>query len=353
MAASSLFLKACLAWPVDRVPVWIMRQAGRYLPEYRKLREQSPFLTLCKTPELAAEATLQPIERFRMDAAILFSDILLLLEAMGVEVAFDEKVGPRLGRGEPGQERVRSISRPDPVQEMGYVLDAIKLIKRSLPAGCALIGFGGAPFTLATYLIEGGSSRDYYATKSFLYREPAAFHRLMGTLTDALEPFLKAQIRAGADAVQLFDTWAILLSPADYREFVLPHMKRLVAGLKGEAVPTIHFSLGSSTLLEPMREMGADVLSLDWKIGMREARERLGPDQAVQGNLDPFALFQGADRLEESVWRILEQGSMWPGYIFNLGHGIHPKTPLENVQRMVELVRSYPVRRAEQGGGGG
>jgi uroporphyrinogen decarboxylase len=353
MAASSLFLNACLGRPVDRIPVWVMRQAGRYLPEYRKLRERVPFLTLCKTPDLAAEATLQPIERFRMDAAILFSDILLLLDAMGVELVFDEKAGPRLGRGESGWERVRSISAPDPVQEMGYVLDAIRKIKGSLPAGCSLIGFSGAPFTLATYLLEGGSSRDYYATKSFLYREPAAFHRLMEALTDALEPFLRAQIRAGADAVQIFDTWAILLSPGDYREFVLPHMKRLVACLKGEGVPTIHFSLGASTLLAPMREIGADVLSLDWKIDMREARERLGPDQAVQGNLDPFALFQEAERLEGSVRRILEQGSVWPGYIFNLGHGIHPKTPLENVHRMVDLVRSYPVRRAERKEGGG
>jgi len=242
------FVKACLAQPVDRIPVWIMRQAGRYLPEYRKLRGEYPFLTLCKTPALATEVTLQPLERFRMDAAILFSDILLLLEAMGVDLAFDEKAGPRLGRGESGDERVRSLSVPDPAQEMGYVLDAIRQIKGSIPEGCALIGFSGAPFTLATYLIEGGSSRDFYATKSFMYQEPAAFHRLMETLAEALELFLKAQIEAGVDAIQLFDTWAMILSPADYREFVLPHMQRLVAGLKDKGVPTIHFSLGTSTL---------------------------------------------------------------------------------------------------------
>jgi uroporphyrinogen decarboxylase len=337
------FVKACLAQPVDRIPVWIMRQAGRYLPEYRKLRGEYPFLTLCKTPALATEVTLQPLERFPMDAAILFSDILLLLEAMGVDLAFDEKVGPRLGRGESGEERVRSLSVPDPVQEMGYVLDAIRQIKGSIPEECALIGFSGAPFTLATYLIEGGSSRDFYATKSFMYREPAAFHRLLETLVDALEPFLRAQIGAGVDAIQLFDTWAIILSPADYREFVLPHMQRLVAGVKSEGVPTIHFSLGTSTLLSAMEQIGTDVLSLDWKIDIGEARERLGPDRAVQGNLDPFALFQEPERLEESVLKVLEKGSRWPGHIFNLGHGVHPKTPVENMQRLVEVVHGFPV----------
>lgn len=351
MATTSRFVKACLAQPVDRIPVWIMRQAGRYLPEYRKIRERVPFLTLCKTPELATEVTLQPLERFGMDAAILFSDILLLLEAMGVELAFDEQVGPRLGGGETGEERVRSLSVPDPAQEMGYVLDAIRQIKGALPEDCALIGFSGAPFTLATYLIEGGSSRDYYATKSFLNRQPAGFQRLMETLTDALEPFLKAQVRAGADAIQLFDTWAILLSPADYREFVLPHMQRLVAGIREEGVPTIHFSLGTSTLLEAMGQIGTDVLSLDWKIDLGEARERLGPNQAVQGNLDPFALFQEPERLEANVRNLVGKGSRWPGYVFNLGHGVHPKTPVENVQRMVEAVRSCPVARSSEGTG--
>jgi uroporphyrinogen decarboxylase len=349
MPIVSRFIKACLARPVDRIPVWIMRQAGRYLPEYRKIRERVPFLTLCKSPELAAEVTLQPVERFRMDAAILFSDILLLLEAMGVELAFDEKVGPRLGRGETGEERVRSVSVPDPALEMGYVLDAIRQIRSSIPEGCALIGFSGAPFTLATYLIEGGSSRDFYATKSFMYQEPAAFHRLMETLADALEPFLKAQIGAGADAIQLFDTWAIVLSPGDYREFVLPHMQRLATALKDEGVPTIHFSLGTSTLLEAMAHMGTDVLSLDWKIDIGEARNRLGPKKAVQGNLDPFALFQEPERLEESVLKILEKGSRWPGYIFNLGHGVHPKTPVENVRRLVEAVRNFPAPQAAEG----
>ena len=352
MPTSPPFVKACLSKPVDRVPVWVMRQAGRYLPEYRKIREQYPFLTLCRDPGLATEVTLQPLERFGMDAAILFSDILLLLDAMGVELVFDERVGPRLGRAESSEERVRSLSIPDPEEEMGYVLDTIRQVKASLREESALIGFSGAPFTLATYLIEGGSSRDFHATKCFMYQQSAAFHGLMEKLVDALEPYLKAQIRAGADAVQLFDTWAIILSPADYREFVLPHMQRLVAALKEEGAPTIHFSLGTSTLLEAMEQIGTDVLSLDWKIDIGEARERLGPKRAVQGNLDPFALFQGPEKLEESVLRILEKGARQPGYIFNLGHGVHPKTPVENVARMVEIVRNYPIRQKEQGAGG-
>lgn len=346
------FVRACLGQPVDCIPVWIMRQAGRYLPEYRKLRQKVPFLTLCKTPDLATEVTLQPLERFHMDAAILFSDILLLLEAMGVELAFDEKVGPRLGRGESGEERVRSLSVPDPVEEMGYVLDAIRQIKGSIATEVALIGFSGAPFTLVTYLIEGGTTRDFYATKSFMYQRPTDFHRLMETLAEALELFLKAQIGAGVDAVQLFDTWAMVLSPRDYREFVLPHMQRIMAGLKDERVPTIHFSLGTSTLLEAMEQIGTDVLSLDWKIDIGEARERLGPDRAVQGNLDPFALFQDQERLEASVREILKKGARWPGYVFNLGHGVHPKTPVENVRRLVEVVQEFPVHEAAGGPSG-
>jgi uroporphyrinogen decarboxylase len=349
MRAPPRFVKACRAEPVDRVPVWLMRQAGRYLPEYRRLRGQYPFLTLCKTPALATEVTLQPLERFRMDAAILFSDILLILEAMGVDLVFEDKVGPRLGRSAGTEQQVRALSIPDPDVELGYVLDAIRQVKGSIQEGVALIGFSGAPFTLATYLIEGGTSRDFHATKRFMYRHPLEFHRLMEKLGLALEPFLKAQIESGVDAVQLFDTWAVILSPGDYREFVLPHMQRLVAGLKDEGVPTIHFSLGTSTLLEAMKEMGAHVLGLDWKIDIEEARERLGPTRPVQGNLDPFALFESREKLEERVLAMLAKGSRWPGYIFNLGHGVHPKTPVESVSRVVETVRNYPLRQAGQG----
>jgi uroporphyrinogen decarboxylase len=352
MPNAPLFIKACLAEPVDRIPVWLMRQAGRYLPEYRKIREKHPFLQVCKTPDLATEVTLQPLERFGMDAAILFSDILLILEAMGVDLTFDEKVGPRLGRTGTAEEQVESLSIPDPEEELGYVLDAIRQVKGSIQEGVALIGFSGAPFTLATYLIEGGTSRDFYATKFFMYQRPAAFQGLMEKLVSALDPFLRAQVRAGVDAVQLFDTWAMILSPADYSEFVLPHMQRLVAGVKDEGVPTVHFSLGTSTLLEEMEQIGVHVLSLDWKIDIGEARKRLGPTASVQGNLDPFALFQTAEKLEERVLKIIDKGSRWPGYIFNLGHGVHPKTPVENVRRLVEVVHNYSVRQTEQGSQG-
>ncbi len=349
MRAPPRFVKACRAEPVDRVPVWLMRQAGRYLPEYRRLRERYPFLTLCKTPDLAAEVTLQPLERFHMDAAILFSDILLILEAMGIDLVFEDKVGPRLGRSAGTEQKVRSLSIPEPDVELGYVLDTIRQVKGCLQEGVALIGFSGAPFTLATYLIEGGTSRDFHATKCFMYQHPVEFHRLMEKLCLALEPFLKAQIEAGVDAVQLFDTWAVILAPGDYREFVLPHMQRLVAGLMGGGVPTIHFSLGTSTLLEAMKEMGAHVLGLDWKIDIEEARERLGPARPVQGNLDPFSLFESREKLEERVLAMLAKGSRWPGYIFNLGHGVHPKTPVENVSRLVETVQNFPVRQTGQG----
>ena len=347
MNPSHRIIKACRAEAVDRVPVWLMRQAGRYLPEYRKLREKNSFLTLCKTPDLAVEVTLQPVERFGMDAAILFSDILILLEAMGMELNFDDKLGPRLGSGADRTKEVEGLCVPDPEEKLGFVLHAIRRLKPALQGKAALIGFSGAPFTLATYLIEGGTSRQFQATKSFMYQENIAFHRLMDTLARSVESYLRAQIRAGAEAVQLFDTWAGVLAPHDYREFVLPYMQQIFQGLRAEGGPTIHFSLGSSTLLEDMDRIGADVLSLDWKIDMAKAREKLGPHRPVQGNMDPFALFQPPDRLEATVCDILEKGASLPGFVFNLGHGIHPKTPLESVYRLVEIVHNHPVNQGE------
>ncbi len=342
------FLKACRSEPVDRVPVWLMRQAGRYLPEYRKLRGSHPFLEMCKTPALAVEVTMQPVERFGMDAAILFSDILLLLETMGADLHFDEGLGPRLQCQGIRDGDVGALRVPDPEQEMGFVLDAIRQLRGTLGKDVALIGFSGAPFTLATYLIEGGTSRNFYETKLFLYRNPAGFHRLMGRLADAVGDYLRAQIEAGAQAVQLFDTWAGILSPADYSEFVLPYMQRILEGLPKDRVPTIHFSLGTSTLLEEMDGMGAGVLGLDWKIDVGLVRKRLGSERPVQGNMDPFALFQTREALQSTVQGILRKGASMPGYIFNLGHGIHPKTPLESVYTLVETIRSFPVPRRPQ-----
>jgi uroporphyrinogen decarboxylase len=343
MSALPRFLKACRSEPVDRVPVWLMRQAGRYLPEYRKIREKHPFLELCKTPDLAVEVTLQPVDRFGMDAAILFSDILLLLETMGAGLHFDENMGPRLqweGIRNGGDTGLRI---PDPEKELGFVMDTIRQLRPALGERAVLIGFSGSPFTLATYLIEGGTSKNFFATKSFMYRNPAAFHRLMGDLAEAVSLYLQAQVDAGVQALQLFDTWAGVLCPADYREYVLPYMQKIVASLPQEDVPLIHFSLGTSTLLSEMEQIGTQVLSLDWKIDLALARERLGPGRPVQGNLDPFALFQPEETLEGTLRELLEKGARKPGYIFNLGHGIHPKTPVENVYRLVETVHGFQV----------
>ncbi len=343
MSSAHRFIRACQSEPVDQIPVWLMRQAGRYLPEYRRVRGRNSFLTLCKTPSLAVEITLQPLERFGLDAAILFSDILVLLEAMGIELRFEESVGPVLGRTVAQSGDVAALGVPDPEQELGYVMEAIRQIQAALDGRVPLIGFSGAPFTLATYMIEGGSTRNFYKTKRFMFQEPAAFHRLMETLASAAALYLKAQIAAGVNAVQVFDTWATILSPHDYREFVLPYMQQLFESINAGGVPTIHFSLGASTLLPEMQQIGARVLGLDWKIDIGQARQLLGPDQPVQGNMDPFALFKPAGELEAAARSILEKGACWNGYIFNIGHGIHPKVPVESVQRLIETVQNFPV----------
>ena len=341
------FLQACRGQPVDRIPVWLMRQAGRYLPEYRRLRREHSFLTVCKTPGLAVEATLQPLDRFRMDAAILFSDILVLPEAMGAELSFEAGRGPRFGRAVRCRQDVDALQVPDPGSRLRFVLEAVRQLRHCLRGRAPLIGFSGAPFTLAAYLIEGGSSRDFRAVRSFMRQEPGVFHHLMEKLGEAVRLYLRAQIDAGVQAVQVFDTWAGLLSPRDYREFVLPHMLRLAEGLDAApAVPTIHFSLGTSTLLDEMAEAGFRVMGLDWKIGVAEARRRLGPGRPVQGNLDPFALFLPPERLSAAVRNILEEATPSTGFIFNLGHGIQPDTPLERVEVLLETVRGFPLPAA-------
>ncbi|MEW6441061.1 MAG: uroporphyrinogen decarboxylase [bacterium] len=347
MEETSRFLKACRSEPLDRIPVWLMRQAGRYLPEYRKVRERVSFLTLCKTPDLAIEVTLQPVERLGVDAAILFSDILLLLEAMGFGLSFEEDGGPKLDPPVSRCRDVEGLPTPDPEEKLGFVLETVRGLRRSLGPETALVGFSGAPFTLATYLIEGGSSREFLKTKCLMYQEPDAFHRLLEHLSRSVRLYAEAQIRAGVQAVQLFDTWAGALSPADYEEYVAPHMEQLFEELGGCGVPTIHFSLGTSTLMENMARLGAQVLSLDWKMELGEARTRLGADRPVQGNLDPLALFKPLEDLRRTVQRMLEQGSSRPGYIFNLGHGIHPRTPVENVVGLVEMVHAFPVPASE------
>ena len=331
------FLKACRREPVDCTPVWFMRQAGRYMAEYQAIRAKHSILEVCKTPELAAQVTLQPINRFAFDAAIIFADILLPLEAMGLNLEFAEGEGPVIHnpvRDRAAVDRLKVIDG----EELAYVAAAIGQARKALAGKVPLIGFAGAPFTLASYAIEGGSSRNYILTKQFMYREPEAWHRLMDKLARVVTGYLRRQIRAGAQAIQLFDSWVGCLAPGDYAEYVLPHVQLIFEGLKREAVPMIHFGTGTGALLELQRQAGGDVIGLDWRVRLDEGWGRLGHDVAVQGNLDPVLLFAPQHEIERRVADILRRAAGRPGHIFNLGHGILPGTPIENVEAAVDLV---------------
>lgn len=335
------FLRACRRQPVERVPLWLMRQAGRYMPEYRALRKKHSMLELCRTPELAAEVTLQPINRYDLDAAIIFADILLPLEGLGVGFEFSPSEGPVVERPVRTPEDVAVVKPFDPAVELGYVLEAIKLVRRELEGRVPLIGFAGAPFTLASYMIEGGSSRHYLHMKSFMYQHPGAWDRLMRAISEVTRDYLAAQIEAGAQAVQLFDSWVGSLSPEDYRQFVLPHSARVLEGLAEYDVPRIHFGTNTATLLETMKEAGGEVIGVDWRLPIERAREIIGPDFAVQGNLDPVTLMAPRELLIERAQSILERADAKNGYIFNLGHGILPSTPMEAVDAVIETVHSF------------
>lgn len=335
------FLRACRKEPVDRVPAWLMRQAGRYMPEYRALRKRYSILEICRTPELAAQVTLQPIRRFDLDAAIIFADILLPLEGLGVGFHFAPGEGPVIERPVGSPADVDSLRRFDPAADLGYVMDAIRLVRQELEGRVPLIGFAAAPFTLASYMIEGGSSRHFQAVKSFMYREPRAWDRLMGLVAEVTRDYLAGQIEAGAQAVQLFDSWVGALSPEDYRSFVLPHSARVIEGLSGYGVPRIHFGTGTATLLEDMKRAGGEVIGVDWRVPIDRARALLGPEFAVQGNLDPLLLMAPRELLVERVRGILERADPRTGYIFNLGHGVLPETPMESVDGVLETVHSY------------
>ncbi|MGQ0810883.1 MAG: uroporphyrinogen decarboxylase [Nitrospiraceae bacterium] len=331
------FLKACRRQPVDCTPVWFMRQAGRYMPEYQQVRAKHSIFQVCKTPALAAEVTLQPIERFPLDAAIVFADILLPLEAMGMNLEFAEGEGPIIHnpiRDRAGVERLRVIDG----DELNYVADAVRQARRALNERVPLIGFAGAPFTLASYAIEGGGSRNYVLTKQMMYREPEAWHRLMDKLARVVTGYLRRQIRAGAQAVQLFDSWVGCLSPADYAEYALPHVQLIFDGLKHEGVPMIHFGTGTSALLPLMREAGGDVIGIDWRIHLDEAWAKVGHDLAVQGNLDPVALFAPLHEIERRIEDILRRAAGRPGHIFNLGHGVLPNTSMDHIAAAIEMV---------------
>lgn len=336
------FLKACRGEEVPYTPVWIMRQAGRYLPEYQAVRAEVDFLTLCKTPELAAKVTMQPIQRFGVDAAILFSDILIAVEAMGMHLEFSDKKGPVLGDPVRTKSGVDRLVIPDTEDSMPFVLEAIKILRSQLKV--PLIGFSGAPFTLATYMIEGGSSKNFLNTKRMMFQNPGLFSLLMDKITTTVISYLTSQIRAGAQAVQLFDTWAGILAPEDYKENVLPSVKKAVAELKKEGVPVIYFVNECAALLKEIKKSGADIIGIDWRIDLKDAIKGLGKKCVVQGNLDPCALFLPQEKMEDKVKDILWKGEFAKGHIFNLGHGVLPESPVENVAALVGAVHRFSER---------
>ena len=337
------FLKACRREPVDCTPVWFMRQAGRYMAEYRALRAKHSILELCKTPELAAQVTLQPIDRFPLDAAIIFADILLPLEPMGLSLEFAAGEGPVIHNPVRNQADIERLNVIDG-GELDYVAEAIRQARRALNGRVPLIGFAGAPFTLASYAIEGGSSRNYLLTKQLMYSEPKAWHQLMDKFARVITGYLRRQIKAGAQAIQLFDSWVGCLSVGDYVEYVMPHVQLIFEGLKREGVPMIHFGTGTSAMLPQMREAGGDVIGVDWRIHLDEAWATVGHDVAVQGNLDPLALFAPLHEIERRVADILRRAGGRPGHIFNLGHGILPTTPIEHVAATIDMVHKLSQR---------
>jgi len=320
-----------------------MRQAGRYMKEYRALRKKYSFLEMCKNPELAAQVTLQPIERFKLDAAIIFSDILIPLEPMGVEFEFAKGEGPVFHHPLRERKEAEKLRLFKPEEEIPYLMKAIQIVRRELEGKIPLIGFCGAPFTLASYIIEGGHSKNYILTKSMMYQDRPTWDALMEKISRMLIQYLNAQIRAGVQAVQVFDSWVGCLSPADYEEYVLPYSQKVINGVD-PSVPLIHFATSNATLLELMKRAGGNVIGVDWRIDIRKAWERLGYDVAIQGNLDPVVLFGSVDLIKREVKRILDRVEGRPGHIFNLGHGILPHTPVDHVAALVDMVHEYSSR---------
>lgn len=337
------FLRALLREPVDLTPVWMMRQAGRYLPEYRETRSRAgSFLRLCKDPELASEVTLQPLARYPLDAAILFSDILTVPDAMGLGLYFSEGEGPGFERPVRSASDVDSLRMPDPEGELRYVMDAVRLIRRELAGRVPLIGFSGSPWTLATYMVEGGSTKNFARCKGMMFDRPHLMRELLGKVAEAVSAYLNAQVAAGAQALMIFDTWGGILTPRDYREFSLAYMARVVSGLtrqaEGRRVPVILFTKGGGQWLEAMADSGCDALGVDWTTDLSEARARVGARVALQGNMDPCILYASPERIREEVGRVLESYGSGSGHVFNLGHGIHPDVEPDHVQAFVTAV---------------
>lgn len=340
---NSRFLRACRREPVDATPVWLMRQAGRYMAEYRSLRSKVSFLELCKNPDLAAETTIFAAEVLGVDAAILFADILLILEPLGFDLEFSKGEGPVIHNPVREANDVAGLRPLEDVSALGYVYEAVRKIRAGLPGDIPLIGFAGAPFTLACYAIEGGGSRNYEKAKTFMYSDPGAWDALMTVLTESTARYLNAQVAAGAQVVQLFDSWVGSLGPDDYRRFVQPHMRRLFEAID-PSVPKIHFGTDTGSLLELQRDAGGDVIGLDWRVELDRCWERLGPEVGVQGNLDPVVLFAPIAEIARHARRILGQAANRPGHIFNLGHGILPHTPVDHVRALVQMVHEFSAR---------
>jgi uroporphyrinogen decarboxylase len=342
------FLRALLREPVDITPVWMMRQAGRYLPEYRKTRAQAgSFMDLCKNPELACEVTLQPLERFPLDAAILFSDILTIPDAMGLGLYFTEGEGPKFERPVRDEAAVAALGVPDPEQDLGYVMEAVRVIRRELDGRVPLIGFSGSPWTLATYMVEGGSTKNFAHCKGMLYDRPELMHQLLSTVADSVTSYLNAQVAAGAQAVMIFDTWGGVLGPREYEQFSLAYMERIIQGLnrenEGRRVPVILFTKGGGQWLARMSESGCDALGVDWTTDLADARVQVRDRVALQGNLDPCILYSSPERIREEVARVLDSYGHGPGHVFNLGHGIHPNVNPEHAAALVEAVHELSV----------
>lgn len=337
------FLKACRGEATDYTPVWLMRQAGRYMKEYMAIKEKHSFLEMCRTPELSCEVTLQPIKAFELDAAIIFADILLPLQGMGIGLEFTKGMGPVITNPVRSRADIDAVRVIEPEEDVPYMLEAIKMVKGELNNKIPLIGFAGAPFTLASYIIEGGGSKNYLHAKGLIYSDPEGWHKLMAKIAELTGRYLNAQIDAGVDVVQIFDSWAGCLGPDDYREFALPYTKQVIASVKGR-VPVINFSTNTGTYLEILKEAGGDVVGLDWKVQLDEAWATLGHDVAVQGNLDPTLLFGPADYLKKRIKEVLDRADGRPGHIFNLGHGIILGTPVDNVKILVDTVHEYSQR---------
>ncbi len=340
----SRFLRACRRLPVDATPVWFMRQAGRYMAEYRAIREKFTLLEMVGQPEIAAEVTMQPVHAHGVDAAILFADILLPLEPMGLNLEFVKGIGPQIDNPFRTAEDLTRLRKIDAKTDLGHVMEAIKILRKELSEEVALIGFSGAPFTVASYMIEGGPSKDFRHVKYLMYSDPETWHAFMEIVTEALTDYFISQIDAGAQTMQLFDSWVGALSPSDYQCYVMPYSQKMIRAAQAKNVPVLHFGTNTATLLPLMKEAGGDVIGLDWRMPLDQGWDLLGSDIAVQGNLDPIALFAPRPVLEEQVKDVLNRAAGRPGHIFNLGHGISQFTPPENVTAVVEMVHEWSAK---------